>query len=719
MNTETPFEKLSEDEQNHLLRKLANLFRPILGEIGGMMVKEHKIPGEPSTKKPGYIGLLFDHHSSDKVIVFAEYVDQKTSKQMRNREKNDKKENNHIINKSNLVDALWETAESQSSAPEGAFLPTEPFLLTQINDNDVRNAFYAIYGESAHHENFKITLLARSLKTKPEDNHHAVLYFAFAETDEITATGDMVEALCKFAEHIIRSALILATVGDPELHSVVGYLTAKLPQSSFNDYFIHQTLAAIYAYVREVVPITLDDASPEDFHVNWEDDDEVDKLKSIHKASRIDVNRRVGGSLKGAKVFSLTITTTAKNNESTKYPAIAKFSTVKEAREEADGLRKMQRYYSRIGKMLPPPLEVYLLTEKEDTRSGSRRIPVIDKNGDWLDTPCISVTPDLEGSILAEKIAVSWVLPTRRVERFTGFLEQARTFIREIQLQPFILSGEGGANSSTGTHRPHDLLIEFFTNELKSPAQKDRYSGLLDAFKSNFPNSSWLKHESIEAKLVNPHVWLSKMIEPGGLIAWQKYHQRPKRFVLKHGDFHAGNLFYTSEGDNLVVLDYDRVGGGLPEEDLACLDASFVSAVFGLSDFDLPVNWKEFAPDSIALLSWMHSSTTKCLNTNPFARDLLETLSILRPGTICPFYAASVVRALVGQLRACCVPWNHQKEKYESVDAATLNKLRGRNAAAWLYMAMMLSHLVVMPDDSSAPEDFDPFAAASIDQAKS
>lgn len=708
MNTETPFEKLSEDEQNHLLRKLANLFRPILGEIGGMMVKEHKIIGEPSTKKPGYIGLLFDH-PPDKVIVFAEYVDQDISKQMRNQEKKDKKENKHIIDKSKLVDALWETAEKQSSAGNGTFLPTEPFLLRDIKDNDVEHAFYTIYGASARQKDFKIKLWARSLKTKPNANHYAVLYFAFAASDEITATDDMVEALCKFAEHIIRSALVLAVIGDPELHSVVRYLTAKLPQSSFNDNFIHQTLAAIYAYVREVVPITLDD-TPKNIQVNWENEDdevdEVNELKSIHKASCIDVNRRVVGSLKRAKVFSLTITTTAKNNESTKYPAIAKFSTVKEAREEADGLRKMQRYYSCIGKMLPPPLEVYLLTKYDE--STSRRTPPLEPTKDWMDTPCISVTPDLEGSILAEKIASLWALPTRRVEKFTGFLGQARTFIREIQRQPFIESGEAGANLSAGTHRPHDLLIEFFEKEFKFPAQKERYTSLLDAFNSNFPFSTWLKLGSIvEAKLVNPHVWLKKMIESPNSIVWQNHHQRSKRFVLKHGDFHAGNLFYTSEGDNLVVLDYDRVGGGLPEEDLACLDASFVSAVFGLSDFDLQSNWEKYALESIALLSWIHPSTIDCHCNNSFARELFETLSILRPGTICPFYAASVVKALVGQLRARCVPWNDQKKKYESVDAATLNKLRARNASAWLYMAMMLSHLV-MPD-SSDPEDFHPY----------
>ena len=73
MTADSPFENLPETEQNRLLRKIAAQLRPMLGEIGEVLVSVRK----SDNRKPGFIGLLF-RHSANKAILFAEPIDQVT-----------------------------------------------------------------------------------------------------------------------------------------------------------------------------------------------------------------------------------------------------------------------------------------------------------------------------------------------------------------------------------------------------------------------------------------------------------------------------------------------------------------------------------------------------------------------------------------------------------------------------------------------------------------
>lgn len=687
MTSETPFEAMPLDEQNRLLRKLADLLRPMLGEIGEVLVKES------TGKKPGFIGLLFEL-GNNKAIVFAEYVDETSRKEHRNKPKNENEpETVHVFE----VNAKY-IEELISAGKKGrtkGFETTDGLKLTDLG-NGLTELFRGCYGEDVDDKDFKIKLLVKPLE---KDNKiQSMLYFAVKAGDELQHDQELILLFSKLVEQLVRNALGLAAISDHELRSTVGYLTNLIPQS-FNDYVMPQTLAAIYAYVREVVPVTLG-ATPTPI-VDGVEGDIKNKLTSIHKAHHIHVNRAIGGSLKGASVYSLNITTHATDGGSTTttYPAIAKFSTISEARAEADGLRRMQRYFSRVGKMLPPPLEVYLLKNTEGA------YPF--ETGNWQDAPCISVTPDLEGSVLSEKIAEHWVSPTRRVERFSGYLKQARHFVDEIQCQPFdgpIKSDDSADNpEERSLESPEQRLIEFINSE-----KPQRFKLLIEGL--NFPANPHLnlKCADRECKVVNPVVWLKQILDRTSDLKWKTHPKRMRKTVLAHGDFHTGNLFYSTDGDHLTVLDYDRVAGEHPEEDFARLDASFVAFVFGLSDFKVKANWEKYALPALSLVAGCHPFNVQELEKNIFTRDLAETLGVIRPARPCSFFAASVVKALLIQLKTTYTKKIAENE-YELAKEAELKQNQGRNAATWLYLALMLTHLV---EDSGDMDDWEPFASA-------
>lgn len=693
MITETPFEILPESEQNRLLSRLSIQLRPMLGEIGEVLVRESS-----EGKKPGFIGILFGH-VDEQAILFAEYVDETSRVDWR---KTHKSVGTHIFGATEEYVAAIIAAGRKNAT--GDLAASDGLLLSSF-DGNIRAIFRGCYGEAVDDPDFKIKLLGKPLKKSDGGEILSMLYFAVKDGDEFQPAKDLISQLAKLVEQLVRNALGLAAIGDQELRSVVGYLTNRLPQS-FNDYVAPQTLAAIYAYVREVVPLPL--SNPEMPEVEPRDAERAEELKSIHSAKHIRVVRAVGGSLKGASVYSLKITPCAMDDESsTSYPAIAKFSTISEARDEADGLRRMQRYYSHIGKMLAPPLEVYLLKGID----GEFPFENEEWNGNWLDLPCISVTPDLEGKALSEKITEYWATPTKRVERFSGYLRQAKHFIDEIQQQPF--DRPTASRASTEAHegeseeKPEHQLIELLS---QSERNKARYRLLTTEL--SFPSESRLKLKLVgggDCHVVNPIAWLKQMLDDGSLVGWQSYDQRPCKTVLVHGDYHTGNLFLGTEGEHLTVLDYDRVGGGRPEEDLARLHASFVSFVFALEDFKEERNWEKYAPPALSLLAGFHPFSVEALENKAFARDLVETLGIIGPVRQCPYYAASVAQALLIQL----------KTTYTKADGADVQlsgnhdllKNQGRNAATWLYLAFILRHLVA--DSGGAAEDWpNPFQSA-------
>lgn len=711
MIAETPFEQLLETEQNRLLATLAQQIRPMLGEIGEVVIKEK------NGRRPGFVGLLFGH-GAEKTIVFAEYVDETARKKWRSEHRSVGK---HVFSRSDpYIAEIIKAGLKDSGSGLGA---SDALLLSAVanTENSAVAIFQGCYGEEAKRNEFKIKLLGKPLK-KENCQIHSMLYFAVKEGDEWHALKDLIDQLSKLVEQLIRNALGLAAISNQELRGAVSYLTDRLPQS-FNDYVRPQVLAAIYAYVREVVPSAM--PAPEGANIGGttavtttgahekpvvepEDAALASDLKSIHTARLIRVNRAVGGSLKDAPVFSLTITTKAAHEGgSTTYPAIAKFSTLAEARDEADGLRRMQRYYSSIGKMLPPPLQVYLIA------AANGRFPFEEEkwNGRWTELPCISVTPDLEGVVLSEKIAEHWASPTRRVERFGGYLQPARAFVEKIQQQPLELSSAtDGSSATSATEGPQRYLADFFSAIRDSEKDKERYNLLATGL--YFPDGKVLRFNIAghgDVSVVNPAAWIGEMLNNANSVPWKPHPSRKPRPVLTHGDFHTGNLFFSTVGEHLTVLDYDRVGPGAPEEDLARLEASFVAFVFALADFSKPEHWNAYAPPSLALLAGCHPFPVQVLEQNAFARDLRETLNVIRPAKPCPFYAALVIKALIIQLKTTCTT-RDADGKAVLASEETLNAGQGRNAATWLYLAMLLGQLV---EAKGAPVEWrDPFQSA-------
>jgi hypothetical protein len=696
MIVDAPFHSLSEEDQNRLLSALAHQIRPMLGEIGEVLVK-----ADNSGNKPGFIGLLFGH-GADKAIVFAEYVDETTRKKWRAEQPIGGK---HVFDTSKLY--IAEIIKAGTKDIGGGLGASDGLSAIDLSDDDTRVVaiFKGCYGEDAEKPDFKIKLLGKRLSKPKDDVTLSMIYFAVKDGDEFKPNEELIEQLAKLIEQLVRNALGLAAISNQELRGVASYLTELLPQS-FNDYVRPQVLAAIYAYVREVVPVDTSGKTAHKPSIEPTDAPCAEKLKCIHTASSIRVTRAVGGSLKGASVYALTITTgLAHEGGSTSYSAIAKFSTLAEARDEADGLRRMQRYYSSIGKMLPAPLQVFLIVGAD----GKYSFEVEGKSGQWTEVPCISVTPDLEGVVLSEKITDYWPSPTRRVERFSGYLNQAKSFVDKIQQQPLELANLTSADSSNVTNHteePKQQLLDFFTK--MSDREKERYTQLASGLA--FPEHECLALKGVsdgECKLVNPAAWIRKMLSPSTTVEWVSHSARSKRSVLTHGDFHTGNLFFSSVGDHLTVLDYDRVGPGTPEEDLARLEASFVTFVFGLPDFCCGGRWNEYALPSLALLSGCHPFPVQLLEQNAFARDLLESLHIIRPAKPCPFYTASVIKALLIQLKTTFTKWDESGVKLVKADEIIAN--HGRNAATWLYLGMLLGKLV--KTDGTPSEWENPFDA--------
>ena len=706
MNDDAGFLSLDETKQNELLRMVASLLRPAIGEIGEAVVKAEtfKVNQADVTKKPGFLGLIFQH--GDKVIVFAEYVDEADRKAYR---RDHTSAAAHVFSaRLPYVDAI--VGAAKKSTTQGLSV-SNALEVSDVNHKDllVKEIFRVAYGSEVDAESFKIKLSAKSLNSF-DGSPVSLLYFAMKDGQEFKIDSDVLESLARLVEQLVRNALGLAGISDQRLRSTVGCLLSKLPQN-FNDYVYPQTLAAIYAYVREVVPLPLAGSSCATPTVSGhsaddEGNDLADRLKSLHHAKEVQVNRAVGGSLKGASVYSLTVkTATHGSNEETSYPAIAKFSTIKEARDESEGLRKLQRYYSRIGKMLPPPLEVFL------ELNASSHVAKLDEN-DWLKTPCISLTPDLEGAVLSEKIAEHWASPTRRVARFSGYLAQAKNFITEIQDQPIEHSSSGG---STGESY-FAGLTDFIAGIKTSAREKSRYELLMNSL--NFPGAAWLQVSTSAVPVTkflvpNPIHWIGKMLAADAFAGWKNdLPKRKQASVLIHGDFHTGNLFLSRDSDQLTVLDYDRVGSGPPEEDFARLDASFVSFVFALPDFRDGENWDQFAPDALALAAGLHPKTVVTLERNSFARDLAEVLDVIRPDGLSQYFRASVVKGLLIQLKTSCTKWDKEGNCYVLANADTLRENQGRNGATWLYLAFMLEPLLEPKPKGEDGESWNPFASA-------
>jgi hypothetical protein len=713
MGTEADFHTLELNEQNQLLQMVAALLRPAIGEIGEVVVKEKEfvVDGVKVKKKPGFLGLLF-RHADEQVIAFAEFVHEDDRKKYREQMPIAA---SHVLAKNlPFVVPIVEAAGKSSSNSLG---DSDSLKLVEMNDAELTRIFRIAYGVEADGADFKIKLLAKTLHTNSANQWESLLYFAVKDDGHgLSISSDLLDSLARLVEQLVRNALGLAGISDQRLRSTVGHLLSKLSQK-FNDYIYPQTLAAIYAYVREVVPLPLTPSDTEPCKAplvsgcgeNFDGAKLANRMKALHHAKEVKVNRAVGGSLKGASVYSLTVkTVTHGSDEETSYPAIAKFSTIKEARDESEGLRKLQRYYSRIGKMLPPPLEVYL------ERNPTTGIAELDRK-DWLKTPCISLTPDLEGAVLSEKITEHWASPTRRVERFSGFLSQAQKFISEIQAQPIEhTTADGGVEEYSSR-----TLVEFFTGKhgiKQNPAEKHRYQVLTTSL--GFPPSAWLRvkisADSVSELVVpNPIRWIGMMLSDDEFRGWGKdLVKRKSASVLVHGDFHTGNLFLSRDTDQLTVLDYDRVGSGPPEEDFARLDASFVSFVFALRDFRDGINWQQFAPDALALAAGLHPKTVVTLERNSFARDLVEVLEVIRPDGLSQFFCASVAKALLIQLKTSCTKWN--EGRYVLADEKVLRDNQGRNGATWLYLAFMLSRLLepMGTNETAEPEPWMPFDSA-------
>ncbi len=710
MSDDAGFLSLDEAKQNELLRLVASLLRPTIGEIGEVVIKEDsfQVGGNSVTKKPGFLGLIFQH--ADKVIAFAEYVDEADRKAYR-------KEHAHValhVLPASLpyVNAIVEAAKKSGTQKLGL---SDSIKASEVNHTDLKvtEIFRVAYGAEVDAADFKIKLFAKRLLSDTAGAPVSLLYYAVKDGQELSIKPEVLESLARLVEQLVRNALWLAGISDQRLRSTVRHLLSKLPEN-FNDYVYPQTLAAIYAYVREVVPLPLaasgttrSETPLVSGHGSGCKGARIkSKLKALHHAERVDIIRAVGGSLKGASVYSLRVTVRAGGNELSSYPAIAKFSTIKEAREEAEGLRKMQRYYSRIGNRLPPPLEVYLV------RRGRKGVAALN-NHDWLKTPCISLTPDLEGAVLSEKITKHWASPTRRVERFSGYLTQAQKFITEIQDQPIEHSAADGEAEESSIK----ALTEFFDGKLgikQNDAEKKRYEVLTGSL--NFPSAAWLEVSTSAAPVTkfavpNPIHWVGKMLAADAITGWKK--DLPKRkpaSVLIHGDFHTGNLFLSRDSDQLTVLDYDRVGSGPPEEDFARLDASFVSFVFALRDFRESGNWNEFAPDALALAAGLHPKMVVTLERNSFARDLAEVLEVIRPDGLSQFFCASVAKALLIQLKTSCTKW--QSGGYVLAEEKVLRENQGRNGATWLYLAFMLSRLLEPKGENETAEAWNPFDSA-------
>lgn len=683
MNTkDIPFSERSEKDQNDQLARVAYLLRPMLGEIGEALIIDD------GAKKAGFIGLLCPH-TTDKVILFAEFIDEEARISYRT----SVKPHEVAPHVRPITDTDLYVRALTVAAGKPGLQQSNPLSLVAL-PIDVQRVFEVLKSKGTPSSGNIIVQTLRLGMNSDETGLKSAVFLLFREDSTFLLKEQQTCALQGLIGQLIRNAIGLAGISDLELCPAATYLLASIP-GTFNDYAVPQSLAAIYASVREVVPAPLPTGEEPVLRpsVAWHDAALSEQMKCIHTAQRIAVKRPVGGSLKGASVYSIEVHShEVHGTPAPSYPAIAKFSTVREARAEANGLRLMQRYYSKIGKHLPPPLQVYLCTDDKGK-------PTIDpKEGDWLSAECISVTPDLEGHVLSEKIMKHWGSPTRRVERFTGYLKQARHFIDEIQKPPLELvtfpkSHAAPSSTNNAFKEPKDHLLDWFAN--LSSQEKDRFSMVTKALliSNDIHGGVQVVDVKEDVQCVNPIWWINEMLKATPGIKWCKHDAREARRVLTHGDFHTGNLFFSHADEHLTVLDYDHVGVGDPESDLALLETSFATFVFDLKDFRVTANWEQFAPTTLALLAECHPFSTDALHKQAFARDLSETLSVLRPENWCPFYVASLVRSLANQVKATYTKWDKPTKSYKLVETASLTS-QGRNAAALLYMAFLLTHLV-------------------------
>ncbi len=330
--------------------------------------------------------------------------------------------------------------------------------------------------------------------------------------------------------------------------------------------------------------------------------------RAITDAKRVEVLRRLSGSLQEAPVLQVRLT--PKGDAPDCYAVVKrgyKDETSTDGKpikgkavKEIEGQSKLMWYWGEIGRSIPP-LRNYpsLLSSRE----------------------LILVTPFARGRTLAEVASERWYDDKHgRVRLFQGIFEAVGRFLETIN---HTRSCEHGVD--------YVFTNAYLTGDPESVRRRTKTVPALEALIGT--SGSVLTCAGSSVTVANPLMLFSH--EEGAGWHWQRVDPACGIATYGHGDFHVGNVMVdlstdgTLNYDGLTVLDYDYVGEYCLYYDRAQLESSFlVELALTFEEKCQTTDWDGYFLPALRVLT--SARTEASIENNKFAYDLVSVSKTLR-----------------------------------------------------------------------------------------
>jgi hypothetical protein len=407
-------------------------------------------------------------------------------------------------------------------------------------------------------------------------------------------------------------------------------------------------------------------------------------LKEIRGASSIAVTKPLFGSLQGKPVYLVKIQPrTAENKpDGSPYAAVAKVASHKAVLDEHRGYLKVQQQFDDVSFALPPLAIAW--RRSGDVPDGERYVVV---------------TPRVSGETLigfaSSRWSFPWSLQDRRQETFRRILDNLVRFTDAIA---------SPSEYESDPHFLHEPLLQSHLGD--SEKAKDRFKKTKEALafllygRAHCPV---LEFNSAAGKvdLVNP-LWVFGNSKS---VSWITTTKQPfLQSECCHGDFHAGNVLVTEDGD-VTVLDYDYVGRDkFRFADEATLEASLLLSVVRATEFRDAKRWNEVFPSLLIELASQSepSATPNAAIPNRDAYELWELFQVVRRRVAEKRYFPAYRSLLCTALLRLVASYHREIRKPEDFHPGVFSTII-------LYVGLLLKRLVQVPVDA-ASASFDLFS---------
>lgn len=291
------------------------------------------------------------------------------------------------------------------------------------------------------------------------------------------------------------------------------------------------------------------------------------------------------------------------------YFAVIKCCDLIKAKKEISGKNIILKYFSKIGKSVPPYNEYEsLITNKQK----------------------ILLSPRVCGDTLTTETQKNWMDDSvNRVDLFIEIFSEAKNFLLNIK------------DSRKNFFNSADLFYSKYLDTNDDAVRRyDKTVPLLENYID--ADSQLIESHNFEIDIINPLYLLETRNE--GNLRIKKDKIESEKFTYIHGDFHTGNIMVSIKPEkskvgfdkyklrDLFVLDYDYIGTGCKFFDLAQLETSFILDVSLCDAFvSQELEWKTYFSPALRVLC--NSGEISSIHNNRFAWDLFRVIDFLR-GTI-------------------------------------------------------------------------------------